>query len=769
MKNKKKINRKNLRKFWDGTPAWNGFAPGSGFKQAGYELGQAANNTELQYRNGYSGLQQDANNIRPGFFGTISNVAAKAAPLAANIIQNTAKNAAGKLVFNAAGKAMGAASAASGIFNTINSIGSYGDNVLSPQDALATADQSTKYINGVAYKDFGNVDAEGLLDYTKAKDSSDRLDTALSVGETASGLLALTGNPVLSGIGFVGGTLLGSVLDPIFGWSRKAEQGAKNVAAAADYQAQTQTDENKDDAATQGLRNMFNSRHIADKGKNPGQHWMNGKNAQTISTPYGPAKGKALGLASPDEGMIDMATGETYYLGSPSFNVKDKRKDVVPVGMPSYDNGKSALSDYASKRFDNTAVVGHKIGLDGNVLADKARPLFKSNEQLKMGMADTKMQMAELQEEMYKNQSNAKRNASTKKFVEKRLQMKANQLQQSYQNMAYQKQQNTDAIRNIVAEQSLVSQNDDFDNGYADGGKLPKFDLGDNITPEMLQQWTEQLAGPYVQKVSDPIRTLKDTLDAKDLSKALNGMESILNQKPISVGSIPSQSAVDLINTDPNVKANGFKPIIKYPTKKTEYEPVRNNIGLPAWAGLAQALPTLREMRENAYQQPWADNSFVVNPNAVSAQNILGGLGYRNDADHAAVEQAVRNSIYNLYNTAGLSAGQRARLAANHLIRAQQAHSAINQEVYNKNASYKVSYADMLNKNGIDYATRKQQADATQQKNYAEATGKSQSLRDNYSKQKYKVGQQFFADESTRDLYGRYLDLYNMQLKNPQA
>ena len=756
MKNKKKINRKNLRKFWDGTPAWNGFAPGSGFKQAGYELGQAANNTELQYRNGYSGLQQDANNIRPGFFGTVSNVAAKAAPLAANIIQNTAKNAAGKLVFNAAGKAMGAASAASGIFNTINSIGSYGDNVLSPQDALATADQSTKYINGVAYKDFGNVDAEGFLDYTKAKDSSDRLDTALGVGETASGLLALTGNPFLSAAGLVGGTLLGFGLDPIFGWSRKAEQGAKNVAAAADYRAQTQTDENKDDAATQGLRNMFNSRHIADKGKNPGQRWMNGKNAQTISTPYGPAKGKALGLASPDEGMIDMATGETYYLGSPSFNVKDKRKDVVPVGMPSYDNGKSALSDYASKRFDNTAVVGHKIGLDGNVLADKARPLFKSNEQLKIGMADTKTQMDELQEEMYKNQNNAKRNASTKKFVEKRLQMKANQLQQSYQNMAYQKQQNTDAIRNIVAEQSLVSQNDNFDNGYADGGKLPKFDTG-----------FPQIVGAGYGRSDIAIDRVIDYLKNQDYSE-LNPSDKDLSWSPVTnavnYGVIPKEA---IVGRDAADKFNN--EVSKRLDEIDRSKPARNSIGLPAWAGLAQALPTLREMRENAYQQPWADNSFVVNPNAVAAQNILGGLGYRNDADHAAVEQAVRNSIYNLYNTAGLSAGQRARLAANHLIRAQQAHSAINQEAYNKNASYKVSYADMLNKNGIDYATRKQQADATQQKNYAEATGKSQLLRDNYSKQKYKVGQQFFADESTRDLYGRYLDLYNMQLKNPQV
>lgn len=38
--------------------------------------------------------------------------------------------------------------------------------------------------------------------------------------------------------------------------------------------------------------------------------------------------------------MINVATGETKYLGSKSFGVKDKHADIVPVGIKGFaDNG----------------------------------------------------------------------------------------------------------------------------------------------------------------------------------------------------------------------------------------------------------------------------------------------------------------------------------------------------------------------------------------------------------------------------------------------
>ena len=96
-----------------------------------------------------------------------------------------------------------------------------------------------------------------------------------------------------------------------------------------------------------------------------------------IQTPSGPTYGKIEGLASPDEGMIDMETGETQYLGSKNMNVKDVRKDIIPVGMfGRFDSGTG---------FDErVAILGHRFKDQyGFTPADYSRPFFKRNEQIK--------------------------------------------------------------------------------------------------------------------------------------------------------------------------------------------------------------------------------------------------------------------------------------------------------------------------------------------------------------------------------------------------
>ena len=119
---------------------------------------------------------------------------------------------------------------------------------------------------------------------------------------------------------------------------------------------------------------MYNETHKAALGKNPGERWSTG-DYTGIQTPSGHTYGAMQGLASPDEGEIDMSTGETNYNGSANPMVRDSKADVVPVGT----------ADNDGQYFDNyIGIPGHKKDIDGIAFADKARPFFKANEMIKL-------------------------------------------------------------------------------------------------------------------------------------------------------------------------------------------------------------------------------------------------------------------------------------------------------------------------------------------------------------------------------------------------
>ena len=101
-----------------------------------------------------------------------------------------------------------------------------------------------------------------------------------------------------------------------------------------------------------------------------------------------------------------MATGETNYNGSKDMNVRDRRADVIPVGITGYANGGA---------FDNNVgIPGHKMDINGLSFADNARPLFKANEQLKDAAAAVDMELQE-------NEAHKTRNEATKRYMENRL------------------------------------------------------------------------------------------------------------------------------------------------------------------------------------------------------------------------------------------------------------------------------------------------------------------------------------------------------------
>lgn len=189
----------------------------------------------------------------------------------------------------------------------------------------------------------------------------------MGLGTVAGSILGGGANPatalVGSIIGKLGTTALAFGLDSIFGWSSDAEKEVQDALNRQAMFARNTTLQNESNAATQGLRNIYNETHKAAKGKNPGERWSTGDYTK-IQTPSGPTYGAMQGLAQPAEGEVDMLTGETHYNGSPDPNVKDSKKDIVPVGSANGDG------DYFDKF----------VFIPGKHFADLARPHFKANE-----------------------------------------------------------------------------------------------------------------------------------------------------------------------------------------------------------------------------------------------------------------------------------------------------------------------------------------------------------------------------------------------------
>jgi len=182
-----------------------------------------------------------------------------------------------------------------------------------------------------------------------------------TIGGLAGSWLGPVGSAVGAGLGLLfGGLFGGNHEDEMKEMVRKQTIGAD----ASNYQ-------NEAAASSKAIRQQYAQSHgVADYGKNVGQSLGYG-DISRIMTPNGPSTGVVQGMASPDEGSIDMSTGETQYHGNPNPNAQDPRVDNIPVGGDNFN--------------ENVAIPGHERDVeDGIMFADKARPYFKANEMIKM-------------------------------------------------------------------------------------------------------------------------------------------------------------------------------------------------------------------------------------------------------------------------------------------------------------------------------------------------------------------------------------------------
>lgn len=739
MKNTKTYKHKkkqNIRKFSLGKP----------ISKSGYEQAQAVDASPLAINEGYKGYTKEANAIDEGVVPTYaSNAITSGLTLAFMPKGIDALSKATGMAAKAAGAVTGGLQAVKGGFDLGNAISGFG-NRLSDAEIAATETKSTDMRNGVAYERIDGPDYGGVMNYANAQSRANKANFVTSAGDVGMGLGTVAGSIFGGGapgaligglIGKGAGTLLSLGLDGIFGWSSAAKKEYQDALNRQAMFARNTTLQNESDAATQGLRNMYNETHKAAKGKNPGERWSAG-DYTGIQTPSGHTYGAVQGLAQPAEGEVDMLTGETHYNGSPDPNVTDSKKDIVPVG--------SANGD--SKYFDMF------VGIPGKQFADAARPYFKANELIKMSSQN-------IDKELQANADHKHRNEATKKYIQNRLEKKQQMLQQQYQ-------QNSQYIQDLVMRQS-----DQTTGRRYSCGKTPKFAGG--VVPSSLSDFWDDLSKEqelaYLNYFTTPVRVgqqplvkLPQTENSKTENGKIDGFDATrpfgqVGQQSLIMPPLPQvgDGKID------SIKLN--KDVQKYINPQNQYESVRNNVGLPAWAGLAQGFPYALQTQIAANRsQPYAENSYVSNANQRAALDILGRLGYDNTQDQRALLNAARQNRYNILNTGGLSQGQKAMLIQNGLNQLTLGRAALNQDAYNKNAAYKQAYANEMAKYGEASAARAQQALAAQQEAFRQAVGAKQRLQEQARKNWYTIGRQAIQDYSTQDMYSRMLDLYNLRM-----
>lgn len=734
LKTYKKI--KNTRKFSLGKP----------ITKSGYESAKAVDTTPLAINEGYKGYTQEGNSISSGIAPSIATTGAtigtslyglasgttSAAQAAATNIANAGFSQAGNLTMAGAnalgdvtagiagnamsslngqatntlaskaatqlaesggsvakaglsklGSAMAIAQIGKGAWDMGSTLANYGDR-LSDSEIAATRDINTNMRNGVAYQELGSVDVGGINRYTDAQNKASKWGMINAGGEIGAGVGAIAGSafgPIGTVVGGLAGTVLGGLtnwgLDALFGFGRRRKRKIMEAQQRIAQNTEATNLQNESIAASQGLRNQYNETHKAALGKNPGERWSTG-DYTGIQTPSGPTYGTMQGLASPDEGEIDMSTGETNYNGSANPMVRDSKADVVPVGT----------TDNDGQYFDNyIGIPGHKKDIDGIAFADKARPFFKANEMIKIASQN-------IDEELQKNENHKTRDDATKKYMEKRLKQKQQEYQQQYQ-------QNSQYIQDLVMRQSEQTTGRHYS-----CGKTPRFEPGKDVQ--------------YIKTVTNPLDSIgtKDTLYTRFLG------------------------------------TRGGTP----------------QLGLPAWAGLAQGLPYALQTQIAANrQQPYAANSYVSNANQRAALDILGRLGYDNTQDQKALLNTARQNRYNILNTGGLSQGQKAMLIQNGLNQLALGRAALNQDAYNKNAAYKQAYASEMAKYGEASAARAQQALAAQQEAFRQAVGAKQKLQEQARKNWYTIGRQALEDYNTKANAEAMRNLYDRQITVHEA
>lgn len=682
---------------------------------SGYQYGGGINTNSFNSTSGEDITPQ----VKATNNAAVAGALTKGGSYLASTAANLATNWTAKAGLSAMGKATAGVGAAYGAFDLASGIYQNYNDYRTPSDFQRASGTATQSFEGVDTTLYTGINENAERKYVDALNKKYTLGGMASGAGLGMSVGSLAGGPIGAGVGLLVGTALGG-LTSLFGNANREEEVEKGMerfrGMQGGYNLQAMSE-----AGSQGMRNKFNIKHGEGSGIVGANSGMDAylpsaktteskAQKQKFGVVWGP-NGKQFGpinsLVGRGESIIDYNTGKASY-------VDEGKKRVDNIGSIAQDG-------------DRITIAGNdKDWLTGNTFANLVAPYTK--------MVETANRIIEGGE--VKNQSKA----TKQKQIEEAMKLR---------NYA-------------LGQMKPITDRQQWQHGFKfNKGKIGKFEdgkYGRVATPVTEgvsdQYWNNPLVQPIIGNYWD---NLADSLYAKTLNVDV----------PTPEPEMP-QYAKDMIDKIRSTEA------AREAAEKNEYtytKPARTSSLFKSFFndfvpyGLMM-MPAIDQWTYYKGNQPYAANSYVANPTARQALNVLGSMRYDPYNKIQAVKDANRQAIYSINHMGGLSRGQRmAMLTAQNNNYAKNLAS-IYGDADQVNNQYKQVFANALNLEGRDAATRSQQALATQQANYAKAVAAKRRGIETAQANAMNVFQKMIQDKSNLAMADRTLSMYQQDLDN---
>lgn len=682
---------------------------------SGYQYGGGINTNSFNSTSGEDITPQ----VKATNNAAVAGALTKGGSYLASTAANLATNWTAKAGLSAMGKATAGVGAAYGAFDLASGIYQNYNDYRTPSDFQRASGTATQSFEGVDTTLYTGINENAERKYVDALNKKYTLGGMASGAGLGMSVGSLAGGPIGAGVGLLVGTALGG-LTSLFGNANREEEVEKGMerfrGMQGGYNLQAMSE-----AGSQGMRNKFNIKHGEGSGIVGANSGMDAylpsaktteskAQKQKFGVVWGP-DGKQFGpinsLVGRGESIIDYNTGKASY-------VDEGKKRVDNIGSIAQDG-------------DRITIAGNdKDWLTGNTFANLVAPYTK--------MVETANRIIEGGE--VKNQSKA----TKQKQIEEAMKLR---------NYA-------------LGQMKPITDRQQWQHGFKfNKGKIGKFEdgkYGRVATPVTEgvsdQYWNNPLVQPIIGNYWD---NLADSLYAKTLNVDVPTPEPEIPQY--------AKDMIDKIRSTEAAREAAEKNGYTYtkPARTSSLFKSFFNDFIPY--GLMM-MPAIDQWTYYKGNQPYAANSYIANPTARQALNVLGSMRYDPYNKIQAVKDANRQAIYSINHMGGLSRGQRmAMLTAQNNNYAKNIAS-IYGDADQVNNQYKQVFANALNLEGRDAATRSQQALATQQANYAKAVAAKRRGIETAQANAMNVFQKMIQDKSNLAMADRTLSMYQQDLDN---
>lgn len=584
-----------------------------------------------------------------------------------NAINNLATNWSSKAGMSTTGKITGIAGAAYGTFDMGNNWYKNYNDYRRDSDLMQASGTATQSFGGVDTTLYTGFNPQAERDYAKAQDKNYAINSTVSGAGAGLSLGSIFG-PIGAGIGAVAGGLTGFI-GSLFGNKNREEeleaamQRTMGMQGAYNLQAMSE-------ASSQGMRNKFNIKH----GEGTGIiHADVGKDAYMPSAKMTESKARKqkFGVVWGPDGKQFGPINSLVGYGESLIDYNTGKASLVTEGTVGNDDRGSIAEDG-----DPITIAGNdKDWLTGNTFAKLVAPYTKMVE-----AANRIIEGGEV-----KNQSKA----TKQKQIEEAMKLR---------NYA-------------LGQMKPITDRQQWQHGFKfNKGKLSRYDSA------------EKIVLPEGRVIEYP------TYTEDDFRRSWNDFDqSYLSVLPdVDVAGANMKYAAPIEYNTPNERRDLLTKLSQDAFEKRRVDNTKAPSSI--FGGYSYLIPhmlgTIPGFEQWAYykgNQPYAANSYIANPTARQALNILGSMRYDPYNKIQAVKDANRQAIYNIIHSGGLGRGQKmAMLTAQNNNYAKNL-AGIYGDADQINNQYKQVFANALNVEGRDAATRSQQALATQQANYAKA------------------------------------------------